>query len=74
MSVEMNVKGAENRRHLRTHGLSTRMLLIPPNQEITLVVRSQGYKSWPADGSGASLLDLREGESRNLDIALEPEL
>ena len=57
---------------MRVSRPSTTPILIPPNRDIYFIVSAPGYQPWPRDGTEGTLLNLRPGETQNIEIALSP--
>lgn len=51
---------------------STAPLLLPPKENVYLVLSAPGYREWPADGTKGKLLNLLPGRSEKLLVALQP--
>ena len=51
---------------------STAALLLPPNENVYLILSAPGYREWPADGTKGKLLNLLPGRTEKLVVELQP--
>lgn len=47
-------------------------ILLPPDTDLLLEVKSPGYRPWPLDGSSGRLINAPSGAQADLDVALDP--
>jgi hypothetical protein len=72
MFFSLVIQSTPEKGFMRGSTASTAALLVPPKENIYLIVSAPGYGEWPANDTKGKLLNLLPGKTERLVVALQP--
>ncbi len=70
ISFRLAIRGSEELRSIRGH-YENDSVLLPPNEDILVIVEADGYKPWPSGEPKGRLLSIAPGVSLDLSVSME---